>query len=46
MASADELIAHCAENLARYKVPRRLELRDELPVTFIGKVLRRELQSG
>ena len=46
VASADELIAHCAENLARYKVPRRLELRDELPVTFIGKVLRRELQSG
>jgi long-chain acyl-CoA synthetase len=43
VASADELIAHCAESLARYKVPRRLELRDELPVTFIGKVLRRQL---
>jgi long-chain acyl-CoA synthetase len=42
-ASADELVAHCAENLAPYKVPRRVELRDELPVTFIGKVLRREL---
>jgi long-chain acyl-CoA synthetase len=46
VASADELIAHCSESLAPYKVPRRLELRDELPVTFIGKVLRRELQSG
>jgi long-chain acyl-CoA synthetase len=42
-ATPDELIAHCAESLARYKVPRRLELRDDLPVTFIGKVLRREL---
>jgi long-chain acyl-CoA synthetase len=42
-ATPDELIAHCAERLARYKVPRRLEVRDELPVTFIGKVLRREL---
>ena len=42
-ATPDELIAHCAANLARYKVPRRVELRDELPVTIIGKVLRREV---
>jgi long-chain acyl-CoA synthetase len=42
-ATPEELIAHCAESLAPYKVPRRVELRDELPVTFIGKVLRREL---
>ena len=42
-ATPDELIAHCSERLARYKVPRRVELRDELPLTFIGKVLRREL---
>ena len=45
-ATTDELIAHCAERLARYKVPRALELRDELPVTFIGKVLRRELSEA
>ena len=43
IATPDELIAHCAANLARYKVPRRVELRDELPVTIIGKVLRREV---
>ena len=42
-ATPDELIAHCAANLARYKVPWRVELRDELPVTIIGKVLRREV---
>jgi long-chain acyl-CoA synthetase len=42
-ATPEELIAHCATNLARYKVPWRVELRDELPVSFIGKVLRREV---
>jgi long-chain acyl-CoA synthetase len=42
-ATPEELIDHCAANLARYKVPWRVELRDELPMTFIGKVLRREL---
>jgi long-chain acyl-CoA synthetase len=42
-ATPEELIAHCAAGLARYKVPRRVELRDELPLTFIGKVLRRQL---
>jgi len=45
-ATPEELIAHCAERLARYKVPRRVELRDELPMTFIGKVLRRELSEA
>jgi long-chain acyl-CoA synthetase len=45
-ATPEQLIAHCAERLARYKVPRRVELRDELPVTFIGKVLRRELSEA
>ena len=42
-AAPEELVAHCERNLARYKVPREVELRDELPVTFIGKVLRREI---
>ncbi len=42
-ASAEELIAFCSERLARFKVPRAIEFRDELPKTFVGKVLRREL---
>jgi long-chain acyl-CoA synthetase len=42
-ADADELIAFCSERLARFKVPRSIEFRDELPKTFVGKVLRREL---
>ncbi len=43
-ATADELLAYCRANLSRYKVPARLEFRDELPKTMIGKVLRKELR--
>jgi long-chain acyl-CoA synthetase len=39
----DEVRAYCRERLAPYKVPRRFELRTELPKTMIGKVLRRVL---
>ena len=42
-ASAEELIAFCRERLARFKVPKTIEFRDELPKTFVGKILRREL---
>ncbi|MFQ5555487.1 MAG: long-chain fatty acid--CoA ligase, partial [Acidimicrobiia bacterium] len=38
-----ELLAYARERLARYKVPREIEFRDELPKTFVGKILRREL---
>jgi long-chain acyl-CoA synthetase len=38
-----ELIEFCRERLARFKVPRTIEFRSELPKTFVGKVLRREL---
>lgn len=46
-ADVDEadLIAHCRERLARYKVPRMIVFRSELPKTFVGKVLRRELMA-
>jgi len=40
----DELIAFCRKNLARYKVPAAIEIRDELPKTMIGKILRKDLQ--
>ncbi len=43
-AGADELIAHCRANLAPFKVPRTLELRDALPRSTVGKVLRRVLR--
>ena len=42
-ATPEELIAHCAGSLARYKVPVAIEIWPELPKTLIGKVLRRKL---
>jgi long-chain acyl-CoA synthetase len=42
--SADALAAHCAQRLAPYKRPVRIEFRDSLPKTPLGKVLHRELQ--
>jgi fatty-acyl-CoA synthase len=42
--SADEVKAHVRSNLARYKVPREVELVDELPRNPTGKVLKRELE--
>jgi O-succinylbenzoic acid--CoA ligase len=42
-ASPDELRAFAAERLARFKVPKAVELADALPRTESGKLLRREL---
>jgi long-chain acyl-CoA synthetase len=43
--SADELVRHCRAAIAGYKVPKRIELRDEpLPKSGAGKVLKRELR--
>ena len=39
----DDVIANCKEELASYKVPKRVEVLDELPRTSTGKVLKREL---
>jgi long-chain acyl-CoA synthetase len=43
-ATPEELIAFARERLAAYKYPRRVEIRDELPKTVSGKILRRELR--
>ncbi len=42
--TVDELKEHCAGALADYKVPRRIELVDELPRNATGKVLKARLQ--
>jgi O-succinylbenzoic acid--CoA ligase len=42
-AGPDELRAWAGERLARFKVPKAIELADELPRTASGKLLRREL---
>ena len=45
-ATEPELRAYCRERLAAYKVPARVEFRDSLPKTLVGKVLRRALKEG
>jgi long-chain acyl-CoA synthetase len=39
----DELRNWCGEQMAKYKIPTEFELRDQLPKTHVGKLLRREL---
>jgi len=39
-----EVIAHCRQALAGYKVPRLVEFRESLPKSNVGKVLRRQLR--
>jgi long-chain acyl-CoA synthetase len=41
---ADQLLAHCAEHLAAYKRPRRIEFRAELPRTDAGKLYKRQIR--
>ena len=43
-ASAEELLAHLGNCLARYKIPRQIEFVASLPISPAGKVLRRELR--
>lgn len=41
----DALLAHCRRQLADYKVPRRIEVVDELPTTPTGKIAKAQLRS-
>jgi long-chain acyl-CoA synthetase len=43
-ATPDELIAHCRRELAPYKVPARIDLRETLPMSAVGKILYRVLR--
>ncbi|MBF8723872.1 long-chain-fatty-acid--CoA ligase FadD2 [Pseudomonas guariconensis] len=40
----EELKAFCKANFTGYKVPKHIVLRDSLPMTPVGKILRRELR--
>lgn len=42
--SVEQLKNYCRENLTGYKVPKHIVLRDSLPMTPVGKILRRELR--
>ncbi len=41
--TAEELLGLCRARLAEWQVPWEIEFRDELPKSFVGKVLRRVL---
>jgi long-chain acyl-CoA synthetase len=43
-ATEAEIIEYCKERLAAYKYPRFVEIRDTLPKTATGKILKRELR--
>ena len=42
--TVEELKAYCKENFTGYKVPKHIVLKDALPMTPVGKILRRELR--
>jgi len=42
--SLDDIRQHCEHHLTRYKLPKRLELVDEVAKTNVGKILRRKLR--
>ncbi|GAB4311600.1 MAG: long-chain fatty acid--CoA ligase [Promethearchaeota archaeon] len=42
----EELLAWCKENMTHYKVPKLLQIIDEIPKSMVGKVMRRTLQEA
>ncbi len=43
-ATREEIVAHAKARLATYKVPREVEILDDIPKTATGKLLRRQLR--
>ncbi len=43
-ATPEELLEHMRQYLARYKVPKSVEIVDSLPLSSMGKILKRELR--
>ena len=43
---AEDLLEHCSAQLARYKRPKAVEFRNDLPKSNVGKILRRELRDA
>ncbi len=42
----EDVLEHCKDRLTRYKWPKHIEFREELPKTNVGKILRRALRDG
>jgi acyl-CoA synthetase (AMP-forming)/AMP-acid ligase II len=45
LVTADAVLAYAREHLANYKVPRRVEIVEELPLNATGKVVKDELRA-
>ena len=43
--TAAEVIEYCKQTMAGYKVPKYVEFRDQLPMSNVGKVLRKDLRA-
>ena len=43
-ATEEEIIKFCEEKIAKFKVPKLVEFRESLPMTSVGKVLRKVLK--
>ena len=41
-----ELIAHCKTFLSSFKVPKRIDFRDQMPMSSFGKILRRDVRKS
>jgi acyl-CoA synthetase (AMP-forming)/AMP-acid ligase II len=41
----EEILQHCRQHRARYKVPQLVEFVESLPTTSTGKILRRALKA-
>ena len=42
--SEKDILSYCKKNMAAFKVPKRIVFVDEVPISHIGKILRRELR--
>lgn len=42
--TTDDILAYCAKHMVKYKVPKVVEILDELPKNTTGKILRRTLK--
>ncbi len=45
-STAEELLAHCGDHLAKYKLPVSVEFLAELPKTTVGKIDKKALRDG
>jgi len=44
VATEKELLEHCKKDLTDYKIPKKIEIRESLPKTAVGKILHRVLR--